>query len=1476
MKIQNLNQYSVTSIRALFLMVAVIIFLFIALIIYTTSKFVEDETSEMKESLILVSKEISSQVSLKMNRAFEINRFNVTTLKASQSNTELKISRAQFISLLHEELTDNPDFLGLYTLWEPNAFDNQDSSYRNTRYHDFTGRFIPYVASPDSTIIIEPIVNYYGDSMMDFYLLPKVRKKEIVMDPFIYPIQGRDVLMVSVLTPILIKGKFMGITGADFSVTYLQDMVSSFKFLGKEATTSIVTSSGIIVAMTGHPEFIGKRIDQLPDSYEKSFITTNITRSTIFENEDVFKSCTLIELGNTGTPWQICVSVPRTAIFSKVATIGWELGLILLLLISFWALIRSRYKLRKVAQESEITLKSIASNVNYSIWAVNKNRELIFFNDRFKTNIKAIFNVDIIIGLHILDIFSDTEERNFWLPIYDKAVTGELIDLDIDRSDRNFKFSFFPIKVKEELTGVIVISHEITDRVRESNKLKEVEKAAAKSELTLQAIISGLNHSIWAVDKNYNYTIFNWKFVENIKTVYNIDVKQGDNFRTNLPEKDEIFWRSMYDRCFTGEQVNFEKTYGGERYFQYSFFPITINKEITGVFVLSTETTDRIREINKLIEVEKAVAKSEHALQTIINGLNHSIWAVDKNYNYTIFNQRFAENIKLGFNVDAKLGEHYSKYANKYLPKDGNFWESLYEQCFKGEYVTFQASYEGERYFEYSFFPITISNEITGVFVMSIDITERVKESNKLKTIEDAAAKSAFTLQTVINGLEHGIWAVDRSYMPTFYNSKSLENIKSVLNIDVKPGDIITTTLPLEAQNFWNSMYDKCFLGEQLNFEKIYPGNRHFQYSLYPIIVNKEVTGVFVMSLEITDRIRASNKLKEVEKAAAKSEYTLQALVNGINHSIWAVDKNRNFTIFNQKFVENMKTEYNAYPKLGNNYLIGLPEEDGTFWKRMHDRCFNGEQLNFDKVYRGQRHIQYSFSPIVINNEIIGVFVMSVEITEKIRQQEEIKLNEEKYRNLVETSPAAILIIDVDTNTITDSNKQAEVFFKATKEEIAVWSPGELSMEYQEDGRLSSVASQNYITRAMNGEELIFDWTHKDSKGNAIPAQVWLSRFPSNSGALVRATIIDISERKKHQQELQDYIDLQDALISKVKEQESSLLALFNSFSDFICSVDRNLNITEFNNSLKVAVKNGFQMDLERGMPVEKILVPELKSDGIENLKKCFTGKVVKDVLRYKNYMDQYVYMDMNYSPIFSDNEEVIGVTVISRNITENKLAEEKLFEINKQIAEYKLMALRSVMNPHFIFNSLNSIQYFVAKNERRLALDYLSIFSTLIRKILNSSVNHIIPLNTELEILKNYITLEKLRFEEKFDFSLNVAPDVEVEEIEIPSLLIQPYVENAILHGLMNKDGNGRLTINVCQENEYLLFIVEDDGIGREKAKQIKISNDIEEKSYGMLLTQERLDIINKTVNVSVKVEDLVNSNQAPQGTRVTISIKV
>jgi len=203
------------------------------------------------------------------------------------------------------------------------------------------------------------------------------------------------------------------------------------------------------------------------------------------------------------------------------------------------------------------------------------------------------------------------------------------------------------------------------------------------------------------------------------------------------------------------------------------------------------------------------------------------------------------------------------------------------------------------------------------------------------------------------------------------------------------------------------------------------------------------------------------------------------------------------------------------------------------------------------------------------------------------------------------------------------------------------------------------------------------------------------------------------------------------------------------------------------------------------------------------------------------------------------------------------------------------LKSLRSQMNPHFIFNALNSVNNYIAKNDERSANRFLSEFSILMRTVLENSDEDFIPFSKELELLKLYVKLEHSRFAEKFDYSIEVGDNVKIDEFEIPPMLIQPYVENAIWHGLRYKEEKGHLKISVRQpEENQLMITITDDGIGRKQSAALKTQNQKKQKSKGMGNIKRRIGILNEMYRnkVDVSITDLTAE---ATGTKVVVKLK-
>lgn len=196
------------------------------------------------------------------------------------------------------------------------------------------------------------------------------------------------------------------------------------------------------------------------------------------------------------------------------------------------------------------------------------------------------------------------------------------------------------------------------------------------------------------------------------------------------------------------------------------------------------------------------------------------------------------------------------------------------------------------------------------------------------------------------------------------------------------------------------------------------------------------------------------------------------------------------------------------------------------------------------------------------------------------------------------------------------------------------------------------------------------------------------------------------------------------------------------------------------------------------------------------------------------------------------------------------------LYSIKKKNKKIALQSLRREMNPHFIFNSLNSVNQFIAQNNELEANKYLTSYSKLMRNIMENSNKDFIKLTQELEQLKEYLGLEELRFQDKFSYIIEVDENLDTDATYIPNMLIQPNLENAIWHGLRYKEEKGFLRLSVKQFNDKIIVTIEDNGIGLKQSTDSKTENQKLHKSRGLTNTKDRILLLNKLYSVSIELK--------------------
>ena len=280
-----------------------------------------------EEQAIGAAEQHAGAVSAEIETAFDTARTLgqvLVSARSSPGNSTL-LNRGQVNAMLRQVLVDNPHFLGVWTLWEPDAFDGQDAGYANTDGHDQTGRFLPYwTRNKQGEIGVEPIMDYETE---EWYLCPKQTRKECIIDPYLYPVQGQDTLMTSLAVPIIADGEFYGIAGVDIGLPFLQAMADEINLYDNSGRLILVSHNGTLASVTGQPELIGQHAQTLYPDLETGGKLSRIQqgqRSATHqgENLEVFVP---VQFGRTATPWSVNVLIPLENVMVEAVDLMWRM-----------------------------------------------------------------------------------------------------------------------------------------------------------------------------------------------------------------------------------------------------------------------------------------------------------------------------------------------------------------------------------------------------------------------------------------------------------------------------------------------------------------------------------------------------------------------------------------------------------------------------------------------------------------------------------------------------------------------------------------------------------------------------------------------------------------------------------------------------------------------------------------------------------------------------------------------------------------------------------------------------------------------------------------------------------------------------------------------------------------------------------------------------------------------------------------------
>ncbi len=346
----------------------------VAITTYSTVRGFSESSLRAKNELLYKAREIAGGIKASIEVALDETRTTAEMASSFRKATKLKVDRDDVNNVLKEILIDNKSFLATYTLWEPNAFDNNDNQFINLPGHDASGRFIPYwTLKPDGSFSLEPLVDYEIEGAGDYYLLPKKTLKECLIDPYIYPVQGKDVLIISTTVPVIIDNKFHGITGTDMSVDFIQSgtMEEKKALYDGLVDISVISNSGIYAANTANPDMIGKSIKDAGKIVESEITAIQKGTESINETNNTLIVKTPVYFGHTATPWSVELHLDK-GVVQKVAyqnlrgniIIGFIILLIIVVIVYFAVSMYLRPLLVLVEKTKKIADGDLTTQIN--------------------------------------------------------------------------------------------------------------------------------------------------------------------------------------------------------------------------------------------------------------------------------------------------------------------------------------------------------------------------------------------------------------------------------------------------------------------------------------------------------------------------------------------------------------------------------------------------------------------------------------------------------------------------------------------------------------------------------------------------------------------------------------------------------------------------------------------------------------------------------------------------------------------------------------------------------------------------------------------------------------------------------------------------------------------------------------------------------------------------------------------------------
>jgi len=1207
------------------------------------------------------SKQIAKEISRKV--AGETEAYFTSSLMIARSMTQraliyqkLGADRQEIVNMLKVAVMRNPNFLGVWTMWEHNAFDGKDNYYTDNELYDTLGNLSVTFFRYKDTILLEE--THPADYLEDYYVTPKTTKSELIIEPYFYHYQGFPYVYYesSVVIPIFKDSVFQGVFGIDINLDSLQRNLNKVR-LYETGYLALISNQGIIVSHIDS-NYISKNFFELINKKDSAVVDAvkggqeySIETISEFTGQKVFRFFYPIKIGNSSHFWTMMIEIPiwdatyrsRQLIYVAIGIL--VLGLAIILFLALNILDRKRYEqaISNAFLEIEERNKIALENAQNYQEIFNSTSEAIFIHDAKNFRIVDVNSVMLqmygysskeeVLKLSIssfssnLNAFAEAKALQY----INKALKEGPQVFEWQAKRKNGELFWVEVSLRNSQLGG---TSRILAVVRDISERKNALLAVEQSEKKFRELSELLPQIVWEASLDGTFTYTNKKGYD-LFGFEPEDLKKGIKIQDILVPEDRERASGKIKELFLNSHTNTGTVYTALKK-DGSTFPI----EIYSSLIYSGNTPIGLRgvtlDISERENAAKALKDSEEKYRTLMESMNEVVIMADNNHVVHYVNKKFTE--VLGYTPDEIVGKIGYKILQD--PEDYNVLERANKERISnlgGSYeLTFKSKDGRKLIFLVSGAPVFDSNGQAWASIASMmDITER-------KQIEKDLRESEKKYRTLIENINEVFMMVDNDDRILFVNHKFTE----ILGYD--PDEVIGKVgyelllsendkikiINANKDRLSNivSQYEATFISK--TGQKV-----EFLVSGAPILNNEGKTiGSIGAMMDIADRKKAERKLRESQQL-----FETLALMSPVGIFRTRADGYTNYV--NPKWCELSGLNYSE--ALGDGWLkVVHPDDRGKILNGWREKTQQSEKSVAEyRFVRDDGSVVWVLGnalPEIVDGELKGYIGTITNITEIKKAQGEIEKSEKKFREMANLLPQTIWEADINGKiTFTNNNGFKYLGYSQEDFEKGIYL---LNLIVPEDrARAIKNITQRYNNERSEGEE----YTALRKNGTTYPVQIFTSPiFEGDKPVGIRGISIDITESKKAQKEL--------------KESEERYRTIIEAFPDIIMISDINGNIIFANETFEkiTGVRPEDYKNLSRKAHIhpDDISLVRYEIQQLINSNKTRTGIIEN---RFIDTNGKLHWFSGIISKLTLNNE--ISLQTITRDITEKKLIEEEL-----------------------------------------------------------------------------------------------------------------------------------------------------------------------------------------------------------------------